>query len=362
MQYRHYVRRVLFGAVGVLLSIVVLNCWVDPGNLFFKNELLVKTCGKWLLEGHDVAITQNYDERMLQKYLIEHDTMNYDVLVIGSSRTMDIGRDLFSGYAVKNYSVSGASIEDDIALYFLYERLHGTPRKVVIGGDAWLLNANNEQNRWRSLSKEYEYGKRKISGRENFRVEPNYERYLQLLSWAYLKESLMKVRKEGLINLSRGYNQADDKSAVASNANVICPDGAHIPSVDSQTREVEPLVRKYISGDIYSLERFSMLDDELKESVTEFLSYLRMQNVEVVLYLTPYHPIVYSYFLHSERYHNVMETEVFFQKFSEKYGIKIIGSFDPMQCDLSDEDFLDGMHMRRAAVERVFIAEQSGHK
>lgn len=366
MQYKRYKRYdsfVLGGALCVLLTIAVFNYWMDPGNIF-GNDVLVKTCGEWLLEGHDVAITQNYDERLLQKYLIEHDTEKYDVLIFGSSRTMDIGKNLFPERAVKNYSVSGASIEDDIALYFLYERLHGKPTKVIIGADAWLLNVNNWQSRWKSVAEEYAYGKGRMTKTEKSADSKNFdfEKYTQLLSWPYLKESIKFLRKGKMLKDEHGYCLADDKATVIKNAGIICPDGTHIPSIEARARDAEPLARQYIAGDVYSLEKYDEVDGGLQSQIQEFISYLKSQEIEIVLYLTPYHPIVYSYLLQNEKYRNVVKAEAYFRDAAEEFGLKVIGSYDPQRCGLSNADFLDGMHMRRAAVERVFIAEQSGHK
>lgn len=354
MQYKRYNSLVIGGFVAILLAIAVFTYRIDPGNIF--TDTLVETCGNWLLKGHDVAITRNYDERLLQKYLIMHDAKSYDVLIFGSSRTMDIGTPLFPNHSVKNYSVSGASVEDDIALYFLYERLHGKPQKVVIGVDAWLLNSNSGQKRWKSLGMEYEYGIGRMEGDEK-RVSDigsfDLEKYTQLLSWPYLNESINKVKKEGMKSIGRGYCLANDRTEVVANAGMICPDGTHIPSAEARAKDAEPLARKYISGNVYSLEKYEDLDAALQTEVKAFISYLKMQGIDVVLYLTPYHPIVYSYLRDSEKYKIVLDVENFFREIAAEYELSIIGSYNPGQCGLANADFLDGMHMRREAVERI---------
>lgn len=354
MEYKRYDSLVIGSVLCLLLAIASFTYRIDPGNIF--RNVLLETCGKLLLEGHDVAITQNYDERLLQKYLIEHDANNYDVLVFGSSRTMDIGKRLFPQRTVKNYSVSGASIEDDIALYFLYERLHGTPQKVIIGGDAWLLNANSGQNRWKSLVKEYKYGKERMEKNGRIGVDTksfDLEKYEQLISWPYLNESINKFKKEGLSNAKHGYCLADDKVTVDKKAGVICPDGTHIPSFEEQTRDAEQLARQYISKVVYSLEKYEELDNTLQASVKEFFWYLKAQDIEIVLYLTPYHPVVYPFLIQNEKYYNVVKAEEFFRDVAKEYGLKVAGSYDPDQCGLSNADFLDGMHLRRESVERI---------
>lgn len=348
MQYKYYNVQVFGGAICILIAIASLCYRADPANIF-RNEL-VETCGEWLLQGHDIAITQNYDERLLQKYLIEHGTKNYDVLVLGSSRTMDIGTNLFEQRTFHNYSVSGASIEDDIALYFYYERLHGKPQKVILGADAWLLNVNNDQKRWKSLEKEYEYGigrmedaDKKGSAFESKTID--WEKYAQLISWSYLNEAI--------INKRSGYCLADDKTALANNMQIICSDGSIFRSGAMSAADAEPKARQYISGNVYSLNKYEILDAALKEKIKATLSYMKAKDIEVVLYLTPYHPIVYSYLRNNEKYKIVLDAEKFFREVADEYGVIIVGSYDPEQYGLSNEDFLDGMHMRRESVERM---------
>ena len=161
------------------------------------------------------------------------------------------------------------------------------------------------------------------------------------------------MKKEGLKSIERGYCLADDKTEIAANAGMICPDGTHIPSAEARAKDAEPLARKYISGNVYSLGKYEELDVALQTEIKAFISYLQAQGIEVVLYLTPYHPLVYSYLRDSEKYKIVLDAEKYFREVAAEYELTIVGSYDPERCGLSNEDFLDGMHMRREPVERI---------
>lgn len=349
MDGKQYITRILSWFFCLLCMVAFFNYRMDPGNIFGNNRL-IEDCGNWLLAGHDVAIMENFDERLLQKYLIEHDSESYDVLVFGSSRSMGIGQDLFPGFTMKNYSVSGASLEDDIALYFLYERLHGKPRKIVICADAWLLNQHNGQTRWKSIAEEYSYGIEKMTGTA-LRIEGiGFDKYFQLISWPYFRESINKAKK---FLGDSGYRLADERGEVPLNAGIICPDGSHIPSAKEQAKDAEPEARKYIAGNVYSLERYDALDEDLRTKLQEFLSYLNGEGVIVELFLTPYHPLVYTYFARTEKYMRVLEAEEYFRKLAIDKRFSIVGSYDPKQCGLSSVDFTDGMHLRRESVYRI---------
>lgn len=349
MSYKRYVIGTL-GLVFCLLGMVAgFNYAMDPGNLFRKDQIL-KRCGDWLLEGRAVAVTQNYDERLLQKYLIEHDKQSYDVVVIGSSRSMGIGGELFPGQSFKNYSVSGASLKDDVALYFLYEKWHGTPKKVVIGVDAWLLNHNHDESRWQSIADAYAYGKAKISCDEPRVGELFLEQYSQLISWPYLKASIEKMKKRRTASGENGVCVVENLEQITENAAVVLPDGSHIASEKEQTKDADVAARQFIAKRIDALENY---DDSEKTEFQEFLSYLQKHDVEVVLYLTPYHPIVFSYLEHAERYEKTLKTEQLIKEVATAGGIAVVGSYNPAQCGVSGTDFMDEMHLRRESLQRI---------
>jgi hypothetical protein len=78
---------------------------------------------------------------------------------------MQIVRPGFAGDANTtffNHGVSGATIEDDIAILELYLENGPAPRTIIIDVDPWILNANNRQMSWMTLKGEYENGTRRI--------------------------------------------------------------------------------------------------------------------------------------------------------------------------------------------------------
>ncbi len=349
MPYKRYVIWSLAITFCLLGAVAIFNYAIDPGNIFGKDRML-KCCGDWLLDGHAVAVTQNFDERLLQKYLIENDDHSYDVITLGSSRSMGIGQELFPKQSFHNYSVSGASLRDDVALYFLYERWHGAPKKVIIGVDAWLLNRNHHESRWRSIADAYTYGKARISHDKSNTGELFLEKYSQLISWPYFMASVEKIKKDRATGGERGYCIAADIMSIPANAAVVLPDGAHIESEKERTKDADAAARQYITKRIDALENY---DDGEKTELQEFLSYLKAQNVEIVLFLTPYHPIAYSYMEHTGRYEKALETEKVVKKLAAENDITVAGSYDPAQCGVSGTDFIDEMHLHRESLRRI---------
>jgi hypothetical protein len=45
---------------------------------------------------------------------------------------------------------------------------------------------------------------------------------------------------------------------------------------------------------------------------------------------------------------------------ASRHGIKVIGSYDPKKLSLAEGDFYDGMHLKRAATNRLFATANPG--
>ena len=138
----------------IILLVITLNLYKDPANLF-RGSAYEKGIASLLLQGWNVKNISNYDERLVQKYYINGLAERKDVVVLGSSRAMMIDSKMFPGRRFFNNSVSGASLEDHIAIYELYREKKLEPATVIIALDPWLLNRYSGQSRWRSLQSEY---------------------------------------------------------------------------------------------------------------------------------------------------------------------------------------------------------------
>lgn len=337
------------------LSIVAGVCYtVDPANIFHSDSY-IEGVGNILLQGKNVANVTNYDERLLQKYLIENRKNSVDVLVLGSSRSMMISKDLFPGKSFINHSVSGATLEDDVALLFALKEQQNLPKIVVLGLDPWLFNKYNGLNRWKSLENEYRKALR-ILGLDNSMVrniifEWGYkvEKYKQLIALAYLKESLRCMRTDK-VEREKNYFVT---SEVKLPEMILFPDGTRCYAENFRELEQEKIDKKaiaYVAKTVYALEKYDELDSDLIELFNKIVNYLIDNNVEVVFWLPPYHPIAYDGIQNKVEYKSVLWAEQYFRDFAKVKNIRIVGAYNPAVCGLSNKDFYDGMHMRRECV------------
>ncbi|MEJ0081062.1 MAG: hypothetical protein WDM78_08985 [Puia sp.] len=72
------------------------NYLVDPANIFTSKQY-VAGIASILSLGHNVDNISNYNERLLQEQRVLKLTKTPDIMVLGSSRVMEIGSDFFPG-------------------------------------------------------------------------------------------------------------------------------------------------------------------------------------------------------------------------------------------------------------------------
>jgi hypothetical protein len=101
----------------------------------------------------NAVYSSNMDERQFIKFRIKFENLSPNVIVLGSSRIMQIGEHNYAD-TVLNLGVSGSSIEDDIAIADMATKKF-SPSTIFISADPWLFNSRSGQGRWKSLNDEY---------------------------------------------------------------------------------------------------------------------------------------------------------------------------------------------------------------
>ena len=106
-----------------------------------------------LLSERDAIYSTKMNDRLFIKYRIIYETLEPEIIVVGSSRMFQISNQIIQE-KVLNVSVGGSSIEDQITITEMaLEKFK--PKKILLGADPWLFNKYNFRREWKSLSKEY---------------------------------------------------------------------------------------------------------------------------------------------------------------------------------------------------------------
>ncbi len=341
----------------LLVIVPTISFLGDSANLFSKDY--EKTIATEILKGNNVTNVYNYNERILQKFIVGNTKVCPEVLVVGSSRAMMINADYFKNKSFFNSSVSGATIEDLSAILQMYAQKACMPKEIIIGLDPWTLNKSNDLLKWKTLALEYEkfYGVTSVGlveKKNHFfnRAEIAFSKnkyYLELLSPSYFKSSLfaLVVRDKKIVSSKKREHDTFTKIA----------DGSISYDLKFRTAsksEIDKRVMEYLSADIYGIENFHELDSVIKFELDFLIKYLLNKGISVTFFLAPYHPKVFDFINAKEKYKNVFESELYFKDLSMKYGIKLVGSFDPKNVHFDESFFYDGMHLNEFAINRLF--------
>jgi len=327
-----------------LVVVIGVNYTVDPASVFHDVETEI---ARKLASGHNVAVYVNYNERLMQKQLIELLPHTPSTLLLGSSRMLLLGRNYF-GTRTHNLSVTGASLQDIIGIFYVYKQHRGFPDTVVIGVDPWFFNDFNEQHRWEALQREYN----SFFGKQTSLSRPiSLSRYAQLVSLSYFQSAVRMAFSP----------DADKKRIVTTpqkcNGTITrLPDGTICYEPYRRNRNAEQrrhAAEAYIAAKLYGIESFEQLSQTRQQEFELFAQRVQSGGSTLILLLLPYNPIVWEYVENTPRYHAVLRSQAYIKTVARNLNITLWGDYIPAQCSVGVEDFYDGIHLSEKGVEKV---------
>jgi hypothetical protein len=326
------------------LFLVSVNYWGDSAKIFqtgYENKI-----ADIIFNNKNATNISNFDERILQRELINNLEIRPDIMVLGSSRTMLINSTYFKGSKFINNSVSGASFEDLISIFQIYKTKKILPKKIILGIDPWIFNRNNGQESWKSLRNEYySFTNKKTIKKESI----INNKFKQLFSLSYFQSSF-----RNLPNVIIGTNDPIATDKINNESNTKLVDGSLSYNKiyrESLNTNVEILVRSNVSKDIYSIENFNIISPKIFDEFEDLCKNILDNNIELSFFISPYHPIFYEKI--KQDYPMVLLTEKIILKFAKENNIKCFGSFNPMTEELESQDFYDGMHDRESTIKKI---------
>ncbi len=297
-----------------------------------------------LLSKNNVIYSNSIDERLFIKNRIIYENYDPDVLVIGSSRIMQLGENELNKKTL-NLSVSGATIEDQIAIAEMaLEKFN--PETIYLSADPWIFNLNANQRRWKSLKKDY------------------YKALLNINAWKKEKENFEKKKliysnnkTLDLINeniLEKIYSKFNINSNFVLPTNIIptehkgliLRDGKRIYDLQFQNQKLRKHVIIYANMNYFEYSTINL------ENYINFLNYLKdYHKKEVILILSPYHNPSYEVTLKQSPIY--LEIENKFIDLAAKNKIKILGSFNSKLTKCENNEFYDNMHPKDTCMKKI---------
>ena len=331
------------------------NYFIDSLGLVNKNGFMERAATD-LLNNKILAGLTNYDERYFNKRVLEKFTENKDMLILGSSRSMLIRhRNLKNIYtSFFNASVSNGIFGDIVNMIYIYENnLKTLPNNIIINIDPWLFNKNNPERRYLENVNIFTKMSNKINGNKigDFPVEVTtnlkntFEKnILKLFSLEYF-----------FLNFSYLMNQHQDYYIIntADKALMVSikePDGSlHYPINNKTKEQISIESSAWLKSNISQFKKFNKISN--KKIFENLLKYLLSRNVNIIIHLAPFSPVIYNKLI--IKHPLIKEAETFIHKISNQLNIKVIGSYNPYTYTHNIDDFSDHMHSKEKIVNLI---------
>jgi hypothetical protein len=335
---------ILFIPLGLIIMIV--NVRVDPANIFSGEKYLDKITAI-LVSGNNVDNIANYNERLLQKKVLFKQMQSPQVLVMGSSRIMEINSLFFSDKKMLNIGVSHANINDLIAITGVVDSLKLIPRQVIINVDPFLIcKGDKGTGEWKSLFTFHDYFLNKNYGIRTAgsadETEQVFRKYYTMITFEYFKESIafvMAGKNKEVYNVGKKppakYGRYADGS-IAYSAAYTHPDTTLVADVSKR-------MSKEIIKDI----------DSVKLKYLNYLiDFFRKNKTEITIVKLPFHPDYFSGV--NEKQNHVFDYyENFFDNWAIQKHLNIKGGFSARKLNISRANFYDAYHCSGNSIKAI---------
>lgn len=331
-----------------LLVIPVLNYMVDPAHLFdnYEQELVS------ILQRNEyvINVSPNFNERKFKRTLIDSCKQDVDVLVLGSSRVMLLSEPMFDGQTLLNLGMSGATFEDISGILYHYLQKGKCPCQIIIGIDPQHFNASIGDARWLELQDDYAQFSRNILG-EKYTPRPQLEKYKTLFSISYFHEAIKSFR-------SRKKSAGLEGVSLIAGKDIPCgvglrKDGSYVYGRDMEMLSIAETNKQAKEESYEQWDGFTVISKYETQRWKRLMGYIKEHNIDICLYKVPYHPIMYHRLVSDEKYEMMAQAMVYADQLAKDANVRIVGSYNPDDFNFAHEDFYDGMHVRKCALERI---------
>lgn len=344
-------------AVPLALLLIRVNYAVDGSAILRGDKYELEIATAWL-EGKAVGNFDNtINERSVMRLYVENLQEELETLVLGSSRAMQVTAEIAGtkgGFF--NSGMTGADRKDVLSTFYLFDKADKLPQNLIIAADPWLFFDSDAALNYRSNDNLYREFLRSRLGYEDvsFVAEDDSVRQKALVSFAYFQENLVyhftdhsaDVRPDILTNELLDYDY-DIRTA----------DGTqwYAASFRNQAQGDIDVSALVLTGvDYAQLYGYTQVDDRLAQEFEDFLAYAASRGVKVTLLLTPFHPIYWDKLRTDPDYTGVIAAEEALRAMAQRTGADVYGSYDPAAANCTNEDFYDGLHIRRESIANYF--------
>tara|TARA_B100000315_G_scaffold221277_1_gene224558 strand:- start:102 stop:1229 length:1128 start_codon:yes stop_codon:yes gene_type:complete len=349
-----------------LIMIAIINYTANPGNIYppiltfdSHNKPSPKDIVEQLVQSDHGVIIQNdtWNERDIKHALALHPT-NVQCAVIGSSHVMQVrstGQELSlpnNCPSLINLAVSGATLEDYLALSETILRNERPPRVIVFGIDPWSLNFNRDL-RWIRYKQDFFNMQAKLEGEyHGGNSSSSLDLLRNLINREYLQRSVQLMLSERQLSIK---NAPEFDHQIGLDDPVLLPDGSLVYSGE--------YIRNALASKISGINDFRIrgsqwVTEKAVELFTRLVNHLQQKKFKVIFVLVPYHPSVWDSTEQSAvTAMKAVESKV--HKIARSTGVQVIGSYNPGNVECTADEFFDAAHGKNTCLAKLERASAS---
>ncbi len=348
---------------GVLLAIVGTNLALDIDSRFAGHYRSEHQVALLLANGQNAAGNVSINIPAMRRLVLTRLEHAPEVVVLGSSRVMEITQDMVAGRLV-NLSVDSGGLVEGVAIVAALERQGLRPRTVIVGVDPWMFNRQADLpvtlRPYRDdLGTDFAHELLK-------RMQIDWYKPVDLWKSAF---SLARLR-EGLISAKTATSPCGEFRAVddsPSECSVWRADGSYqYPRrvAERSPDEVEAAVALAVSqrGRMHAFTGYDRLDSDYEDAFSAFLDALIARTIDVIIYLPPYHPLVEKAFAVRRDWTLVAQAEQFVRQAAAERDLVILGAYSAGVAGCRADQFYDGIHPKRDCVVASLHGLPAAHK
>ncbi len=331
----------------ILLFMIWLSYYVDP-SAFFHGDKFELEAARALLDGSSLSHYEQLDERQINNLHIENSPEAFDVVILGSSRALQLGEELIPDHSFYNYGMISATYADLCNIFYKLVEEDRVPENTVVVIDPWVLFYDDSfyQDARTDYPLYEEFLSEALGKTSTYVPVDNTDAYEAILSPSFFQSSFDYYLRGGDLEERP---QILDGNIYSQDTEIKRYDGTIIYTEEyrtrpQETRDLDALGlaltdRSFVHG-------FGPLSQEGKNLFIELVEYMLQSGTNVIFMMTPYHNIVYDTVLDKyEVQPGTIDGEAFIHELGEKYDIPVHGSYDPYALNCVNTDFYDHIHV-----------------
>ena len=349
--------------------VMAVNSIGDPARVISRGAY-ERDVAEILLSGKHAAGVSDCDERLVQRLFVDGSRISPQVLVVGSSRVMQLRARNFAPRTFHNASVPSATLHDLLALHELFAS-RGGPALLIVGIDPWMLQPNHGMVGWQTLAPEYGRACQR-AGLPECDEAPflaGQRRFLRALfspSYFQASSAVLWRRVVGAEALAQPLRAVNDDTAAPEQA-VRRADGSlrYAQSFGRDVQQVRAAAREFgrsfNRGGISFMPPAAGPHPNSLRSLEAFLRTIRAGGTDIQLVLAPYHPDAWPAL--SAEGSTVVLAEEAVRALGGSLQLRVLGSYDPQRAGCPEPaEFNDPVHPRDSCLERLLAPGDAGER